>query len=51
METDIPSSDEIKSFMAENGQLVHLSEDEKHRLASELLVDDKVSEAFKLLLS
>lgn len=51
METEIPNADEVENFMKANGQLVHLSEDEKHRLASELIASDDVMDAFKLLLS
>lgn len=50
METEIPNSEAVQTFMQKNA-LFHLSEDERHRLASKLIEDQKVQDAFKVLLA
>lgn len=50
METEMPNSETVQTFMQKNA-LFHLSEDERHRLASKLIEDQKVQDAFKVLLA
>lgn len=50
METEMPNSEAVQTFMQKNA-LFHLSEDERHRLASKLIEDQKVQDAFKVLLA
>ncbi|MGB0886203.1 MAG: flavin reductase family protein [Chitinophagales bacterium] len=50
METEIPSEEDVADFMKVNEHFVHLSNEEKHSLASKFIAEAKVADAFKLLL-
>lgn len=51
METEIPSTKEAEEFLKANEQYQFLSDDEKHLLASVFIKEDKVKDAFLILLS
>ncbi|MGB1316004.1 MAG: flavin reductase family protein [Chitinophagales bacterium] len=50
METEIPSEEDVADFINANEHFVHLSNEEKHSLASKFIAEAKVADAFKLLL-
>ena len=50
METEIPTINEAKEFIAKNDHYRFLSEDERHQVASNYLAKEQVKEAFLILI-